>query len=71
MIILAIATQITLLQGKLNLPRHCIAKFFFTPTETIYPKKWGIPTAQIEKKVHFRLACIRQKRLCLSSLMTF
>lgn len=50
MIILAIATQITLLQGKLNLPRHCIAKFFFTPTETIYPKKWGIPTAQIEKK---------------------
>lgn len=50
MIILAVATQITLLQGKLNLPRHCIAKFFFYSYRDYLPEKLGIPTAQIEKK---------------------
>lgn len=29
MIILAVATEITLLQEKLNLPRYCIGQFFF------------------------------------------
>ena len=29
MTILAVATEITLLQEKLNLPRFCIGKFFF------------------------------------------
>ena len=33
MIILAVAAEITLLQEKLNLPRYCIGKFFFTLTD--------------------------------------
>lgn len=50
MIILAVATEITLLQEKLNLPRYCIGKFFFLLLQTDYlPEKLGIPTAQIEK----------------------
>ena len=54
MTILAVATEITLLQEKLNLPRFCIGKFFFffffLLLKTDYlPEKLGIPTAQIEK----------------------
>lgn len=50
MIILAVATEITLLQEKLNLPRYCIGKFFFLLLRTNYlPEKLGIPTAQIQK----------------------
>ena len=52
MTILAVATEITLLQEKLNLPRFCIGKFFFffLLLQTDYlPEKLGIPTAQIEK----------------------
>ena len=51
MIILAVATEITLLQEKLNLPRYRIGKFFFfLLLQTDYlPEKLGIPIAQIEK----------------------
>ena len=50
MIILAVATEITLLQEKLNLPRYRIGKFFFLLIQTDYlPEKLEIPTAQIEK----------------------
>lgn len=50
MIILAVATEITLLQEKLNLPRYRIGKFFFLLLQTNYlPEKLGIPTAQIQK----------------------
>lgn len=51
MIILAVATEITLLQEKLNLPRYCNGQFFFfLLLQTDYlPEKLGIPSAQIEK----------------------
>ena len=51
MIILAVATEITLLQEKLNLPRYCNGQFFFFfLLQTDYlPEKLGIPSAQIEK----------------------
>lgn len=55
MIILAVATEITLLQEKLNLPRYCIGKlFFYSYGLTIYPKNWEYPLPRF-KKVHFRL----------------
>ena len=42
MIILAVATEITLLQEKLNLPRYRIGKFFFfTHTDWLFTRKIG------------------------------
>lgn len=42
MIILAVATEITLLQEKLNLPRYCIGQFFFfTLTDWLFTRKIG------------------------------
>ena len=50
MIILAVATEITLLQEKLNLPRYCIGKFFFYSYRlTIYPKNWEYPLPRLKK----------------------
>ena len=47
-------------------------KFVFlsvlTIIETSCPKKWAKPLSKNEKN-HFRLTCVAQKRLCLSSLL--
>ena len=43
--------------------------FFFTLTETIWLKIWAKPPLK-NVKVHFRLTCIAQKRLCLKLPMS-
>ena len=45
-----------------------LAKFLYSDRDDL-PENLGATTAQERQKVHFRLMCVAQKRLCLSSLI--